>query len=151
MTNSNSNEGRSKSSGRGRRVRNGVDVQSISSFRQFDPAVASRVKQRVFTETERAYCEGTRYPAQHYAVRWAAKEAFIKLVGGLDGFAYNSVGVVSGSSGPWLDLDNSASKVLQQTFNEDLESISRDLSLSHDRDGDIAIAQIVAQGGATYP
>ncbi len=36
----------------------------------------------VFTRTEIEYCEGKRHRAQHYAVRFAAREALIKALGG---------------------------------------------------------------------
>lgn len=130
------------STGRGGKVRTGIDVQAISAFDRFDPEVASRIKDRVFTESERAYCERMGYPAQHYAVRWAAKEAFIKLVGELRGFTYDSVSVDTTPSGPYLDLNDAAAEALHRSFDEP-DPISVDLSLSHDRDTDIAIAHVV--------
>src|SRR4051812_17065162 len=37
---------------------------------------------KVFSEAERAYCGERAAPAQHYAARFAAKEAFYKAVSG---------------------------------------------------------------------
>jgi holo-[acyl-carrier protein] synthase len=34
-----------------------------------------------FTEGEISYCQGKKYPAQHYAARFAAKEAYMKAIG----------------------------------------------------------------------
>ncbi len=40
-----------------------------------------RLKERVFTEREIAYCESRGKSAQHFAARFAAKEAFLKAMG----------------------------------------------------------------------
>ena len=40
-----------------------------------------RVKRRLFTEREIAYCERQKRPAQHFAARFAAKESVVKSLG----------------------------------------------------------------------
>lgn len=57
--------------------------------------------ERVFTPDERAYCDTKRNRAQHYAVRFAAKEAFFKAMGTgwRDGLAFRDVGVVNDDLG----------------------------------------------------
>ena len=40
-----------------------------------------RIRQRLFTEEEIAYCEKFRFAERHYAGRWAAKEAVTKALG----------------------------------------------------------------------
>ena len=48
----------------------------------------------VFTSAEITYCEGMGQPAQHFAVRFAAKEAFWKAVGaGPEGISLRDVEV----------------------------------------------------------
>ena len=40
-----------------------------------------RIRQRLFTKEEIAYCEKFRFAERHYAGRWAAKEAVTKALG----------------------------------------------------------------------
>jgi len=58
----------------------GVDIVQIS---RIEEALARRprLRKRLFTAAERGYCESRRRPAQHYAVRFAAKEAIAKALG----------------------------------------------------------------------
>jgi len=61
-------------------VRVGVDLIEI-------PRIARALerypefRERCFTEAEREYCEGRPSPAQHYAARFAGKEAVGKALG----------------------------------------------------------------------
>lgn len=58
----------------------GVDIVEIGRMR--DILVRTpRFRERVFSEEERAYCDGTAAPEVHYATRFAAKEAVLKALG----------------------------------------------------------------------
>jgi holo-[acyl-carrier protein] synthase len=54
-----------------------VDVERMELALQRTP----RIRQRLFTEREIAYCETFRFAERHYAGRWAAKEAVTKALG----------------------------------------------------------------------
>ena len=54
-----------------------VDVERM----QFALERTPRIRQRLFTEAEVAYCEKFRFAERHYAGRWAAKEAVTKALG----------------------------------------------------------------------
>lgn len=68
-----------------------------------------------FTDEEIVYCEQAMQPllrAQRYAARFAAKEAVIKALGGIDrdGFSYRDITVLKGtvSGKPFIFLDGKA-------------------------------------------
>lgn len=67
----------------------GVDMLEIARMQRVIDRRPSFLR-RVFTEEERAYCERCARPAEHYAARWAAREAVVKALG--SGFG-NGVGV----------------------------------------------------------
>jgi holo-[acyl-carrier protein] synthase len=58
----------------------GIDIQDIDAFRVRTMENSERFYRRVFTESEIEYCLTKRNPAQHFAARFAAKEAAIKAL-----------------------------------------------------------------------
>jgi holo-[acyl-carrier protein] synthase len=58
----------------------GVDVVDVERMK-FALQRTPRIRQRLFTEDEIAYCEKFRFAERHYAGRWAAKEAVTKALG----------------------------------------------------------------------
>ena len=59
----------------------GIDIVRIGRMREVIARWEERFLQRVFTEGEIAYCRARRDPAQHFAARFAAKEAGLKALG----------------------------------------------------------------------
>src|SRR5213592_435754 len=58
-----------------------VDLVNIPRMRDVIDRWRDRFLQRVFTEAEIAYCRARRDPTQHFAARFAAKEAGLKALG----------------------------------------------------------------------
>jgi holo-[acyl-carrier protein] synthase len=83
---------------------------------------------RVFTDDEIAYCSKRREYLQHYAGRWAAKEAVMKVLG--TGFApgvgWKDIEVRTKTSGqPFIQLHGSVRELAdQQGIGEVLISVS---------------------------
>ena len=75
----------------------GTDIEQISRIEQI-MARTPRFAERMFTPAERAYCEARAHPAQHYAARFCAKEAFAKALG--KPLAWQQVEVLRGETGP---------------------------------------------------
>jgi holo-[acyl-carrier protein] synthase len=59
-----------------------------------------RLRERLFSVDERAYCDKRNRPEIHYALRFAAKEAVLKALGtGFSGMKFTDVEVVRDGSG----------------------------------------------------
>jgi len=59
----------------------GVDLALIPRVREVVQRWDERFLRRVFTDDEIAYCQRRRDPIQHFAARFAAKEATLKALG----------------------------------------------------------------------
>jgi len=71
-----------------------VEIRRISSLARRNP----RFLKRVFSEEEIRYCQGKKKRWQHYAVRFAAKEAVWKALG-RSGLPLREISVRHGPSG----------------------------------------------------
>lgn len=80
----------------------GVDVMEIG---RFEEALRRRprIAERVFTEAEAAYCASRAFPPQHFAARFAAKEAVGKALG-IGMTRWREVEVVRGRGAPQVAL-----------------------------------------------
>ena len=77
----------------------GVDIVEIDRMREALRR-RPRLKERLFSEEERAYCDRRSKPEVHYALRFAAKEAVLKALGtGFAGMRFADVEVVREASG----------------------------------------------------
>lgn len=79
----------------------GTDLVSIERFQRSLEKFEGKLRDRMFTETERAYCDSQSESAAAYAVRFAAKEAAMKALGlGLsEGITWQDVEVVRTDNG----------------------------------------------------
>jgi holo-[acyl-carrier protein] synthase len=119
----------------------GIDIIEVARVREV-LARTPRFRERVFTAAERAYCD-TRgvVAAQHYAARFAAKEATLKALqtGWRGGISWHDVEIASYESGaPYLVLSGLVSELLAQSG-----ASKAHLSLSHTAEH--AIAQVILE------
>ncbi len=59
----------------------GTDIIEIGRVARAFERFGERYRRRIFTPEEQAHCDGFREPLEHYAARWAAKEAAAKALG----------------------------------------------------------------------
>ncbi|PLX27571.1 MAG: holo-[acyl-carrier-protein] synthase [Ignavibacteria bacterium] len=106
----------------------GVDIEEVQRFEELTGKWGTRFEERMYTKMEIEYCRGKTSPAQHFAARFAAKEAFAKAIGtGWTGaFRWRDVEVRNDDAGkPHFILHNS----LEEQFGQ----LNVHLSLSHTR------------------
>lgn len=127
-------------------IYSGIDIVSIQRIADLLEEFTTSFTDRSFTATEQEYCEQQHYPPQHYAVRWAAKEAFLKVLGEASpSVPTREIEIVRGSSGPHLSLGPSARNSLSSCLAEvgaSVRDADLSVSLSHDRSSDAAIGQV---------
>jgi holo-[acyl-carrier protein] synthase len=98
--------------------------------------------ERVFTPGEREYCSKQKNPGQHYAARFAAKEAVLKAIGTgwSAGVKWTDMEVLHGEGGgPIVNIAGRVKDLM------DLKGV-RQILLSYSHDGDYAVAQVVLVG-----
>jgi len=61
-------------------IRQGIDIVGVERLEEAARRQGERFLNRIFTPAERAYCESKRYKFEHYAARFAAKEAMMKAM-----------------------------------------------------------------------
>ncbi len=71
----------------------------------------------IFTDLEVDYCLSKRYPEQHFAARFAAKEAFLKALGtgGRNGIGFSDIEIRNNDVGkPSILLSSNAADILNR-------------------------------------
>jgi holo-[acyl-carrier protein] synthase len=113
-----------------------IEIERIRSALERYPSF----RERCFTEAERAYCDSRPNPPQHYAARFAGKEAIGKALGfGVArAFAWREV-EITGRPKPGVVLSGRL-----RAWAERIGAGTIDLSMSHSRE--LATAVAVADG-----
>ncbi len=114
----------------------GADIVSIVRFNEKCLSNPSFLN-RCFTLKEREYCCSKSYPPQHFAVRFAGKEAVIKALSGFGlSLEYNKIEITNEEGG--------RPKVTYLTEKSEYQNLITDISLSHSETSAIAFVIISA-------
>ncbi|MCB2180031.1 holo-ACP synthase [bacterium] len=113
----------------------GIDLVSISDFSHHmeNPAFLKRV----FSEREIQYCQSYKSSIEHFAGKFAAKEAFMKAIGkGIrQEIWFSQIEILNHASGaPYFSLHGKAQEAL-----ETLEVSSTHLSISHSKENAVSM------------
>jgi holo-[acyl-carrier protein] synthase len=123
-------------------VGHGIDLVEVSRIARMIEEHGERFVSRVFTEAERGYATERKRSAEHFAGRFAAKEAVLKALGTgwRDGISWTDVEVAVLPSGqPEVRLHGRAAELAR-----DLGAASWLVSISHTESH--ATASAIAQG-----
>ena len=107
----------------------GIDIVDISRIEGICNKWKRRFLEKVYSEREIRYCESKAFPAQHYAARFAAKEAFLKCLGiGMGGgVRLKDVEVVNDKKGkPELKIRGKSKKIVSHDVAKNIH-----VSISH--------------------
>ncbi len=118
-------------------MRVGVDLIEIERIRHALDRHGRAFRDRCFTAGEQAYCDAKPNPAQHYAGRFAAKEAVGKALGSGVLFTWNEI-EVRGRPKPGVHLSGRTA-----LFAERIGAGRIELSMTHSRALAAAIAVVV--------
>ena len=117
----------------------GIDLIEIDRVRRALERHGDGFRERCFTEAERAYCDSKANPAQHYAGRFAAKEAVGKALGSGVYFTWREI-EIHGRPKPGVELTGRTAQVAERIGAGRIE-----LSMTHSRELAAAIAVVMAE------
>ena len=115
----------------------GTDIIKVDRFEKM-VAKGRRYLKTIFTESEMNYCESKTRKSEHYAARFAAKEAVLKALGmgWRDGFTFSEIEILNDKLGkPMVFLHGKVEDYFQK---QKLKQIT--ISLSHSKENAIAVA-----------
>lgn len=117
----------------------GTDITEVKRFEKW--IKNPEMLQRFFNEKEMSSAKSDSAKCQHYAARFAAKEAFSKALGtGITGFNLKDVYITNNSEGaPLLNIEGAALSLMK----ERLGNCKAFVSLSHEKE--YAIAYVILE------
>ena len=117
----------------------GIDIVSVKRMADTASRQGERFLKRVFTHAERRYCESKRTKFEHYAARFAAKEAFLKAIEVRKSFKASPIDVEvrrRPTGKPYIRLSEPVRKRYRLPA-----KLQTELSMSHERE--YAIASVI--------
>jgi len=123
----------------------GIDLVEVDRLNKSVEKFGDKFLNRLFTENEIKYCQTKFNCYQHFAVRFAAKEALLKAIGtGLrDGITWHQIEIINDKLGkPLILTHGKCYQILQKLAVKNLE-----LSLSHTKHYGAAVVILEQSNG----
>lgn len=117
----------------------GTDIENIDRFKGLDLTTDSAFLNKIFTQSELAYCFSKAIAAPHLAARYTGKEAIVKALSNIveTSLSYKDVEILNNEKGaPFVRFNNKA-----------LNMLKAEISLSHCEDKAIAFAVVLEVDG----
>lgn len=119
----------------------GIDLVDVRRMEGIIFRWQERFLRRIFTDKEIRYCNNKKNPAQRFATRFAAKEAFVKALypKGQEGINFRDIEIDEKESRPVVNAYNKVQSDLQE---KNVQKIF--VMVSHD--GNYGVAQVILEG-----
>ena len=125
------------------KIKTGVDIIEIERVKKSIEETEGKFCERVFTQKEIEYCESKKAQKyQHYAARFAAKEAVFKAI---------SFNLSNKYDIGWKDieiLNDDAGRPYVNILNQDIKVDNIDISISHCKE--YAVSSVIFTMGDTH-
>jgi holo-[acyl-carrier protein] synthase len=119
----------------------GVDIIKIERFKKALARWGDRLCNRVFTPQELAICQSKAQPSRHLALRFAAKEAFLKALGRgmFQGVAWHDIEIINDPLGrPHMKVWGEAERLCREKGVKEIF-----VSISHETE--YGVAQVLLE------
>jgi len=118
----------------------GIDIADQKRLQQSLERHGEHIVQRIFTEKEIMACQRYREKTEHYAGKFAVKEAFMKAIGiGFGQVEFKEIEVLNRENGaPYIVTSGKAKKAIEK-----LDITNIHVSISHD--ANIAVAVVILE------
>jgi holo-[acyl-carrier protein] synthase len=119
----------------------GVDIVKIERFKKALDRWGDHLCKRVFTQQELLICQNKAQPEKHLALRFAAKEAFLKALGRgmFQGVAWKEIEITNDPSGrPHMNVRGEAERLCRE---KEIKEIF--VSISHETE--YGVAQVLLE------
>lgn len=104
---------------------NGIDIVEISKLQKAVNRWGEVFLNRVFTDVELQYSRSKRFPMQHLAARFAAKEAIFKAFGTDSKLGFKDIEILNDSFGrPFSKIKNKSEKIFLSISHTDNYAIA---------------------------
>ena len=114
-------------------ITTGIDIVNVERIQKLIQEKKEKFLQRIFSDKEITYCEQKVNKYQHYAARFAAKEAFLKaLPQSANSLTYKDIEVYKELNAPYIRITSEKERTVNTIK-------SSSVSIAHEKEFAIAV------------